>query len=135
MLCNQTTYKPTPFHLLALTTVVQFTVANKYVLLYTEHAVEVDAIVDRANKDIAIETLLNTFEEVWLSKHFDLQLHQRVAETGGQEVGTMVTHSSLDCTYSIVCASINIATYVYTKIVYNIACVRICAVYVYATLE
>ena len=62
---------------------------------YAEHAAEVDALVDRANKDIAIESLLNTFEEVWLSKHFDLQLHQRVADTGGQEVSYIL------CTFDI----------------------------------
>ncbi len=47
--------------------------------------------MDRANKDVAIESLLNTFEEVWLSKHFDLRLHRRVADTGGQEVSYVLS--------------------------------------------
>ena len=29
-------------------------------------------IVERANKEVAIEALLNTFEEVWLSRQLEL---------------------------------------------------------------
>ena len=31
--------------------------------------------MDRANKDVAIESLLNTFEEVWLSRQLELCPH------------------------------------------------------------
>ena len=56
---------------------------------------EVYAIVERANKDVAIESLLNTFEEVWLSKHFELRLHQRMRDTGGQEVSHTHKHTHI----------------------------------------
>ena len=56
---------------------------------------EVYAIVERANRDVAIESLLNTFEEVWLSKHFELRLHQRMRDTGGQEVSHTRKHTHL----------------------------------------
>ncbi|KAL5499629.1 hypothetical protein EMCRGX_G011081 [Ephydatia muelleri] len=41
------------------------------------HSADVTQIVERANKDIAIESLLNNFEEVWLSKQLDLVLHTK----------------------------------------------------------
>ena len=38
----------------------------------TAHSSEVLLIVERANKEVAIEALLNTFEEVWLSRQLEL---------------------------------------------------------------
>lgn len=38
---------------------------------------DVRAIVNRAVKDLKIEQSLKTYEEVWLSKVFDLKLHSR----------------------------------------------------------
>ena len=43
-------------------------------------------MVERANKDIAIESLLNTFEEVWLSRQLELRPHRRVVDIARQEV-------------------------------------------------
>uniref|UniRef100_W5M8M7 Uncharacterized protein n=1 Tax=Lepisosteus oculatus TaxID=7918 RepID=W5M8M7_LEPOC len=42
-----------------------------------KHADNVKAIVERASNDIAIETGLKNCEEVWLSRIFDLQPHNR----------------------------------------------------------
>lgn len=42
--------------------------------------------MERANKDIAIESLLNTFEEVWLSRQLELRPHRRLNGTARQEV-------------------------------------------------
>ena len=50
----------------------------------TAHQAEVHAVVERAEKDIAIESLLNTFEEVWLSRQLELKIHIRA---GRHEVG------------------------------------------------
>ena len=41
-------------------------------------------MVERAEKDVAIESLLNTFEEVWLSRQLELKTHIRA---GRHEVG------------------------------------------------
>ena len=46
--------------------------------------------MERANKDVAIESLLNTFEEVWLSKLVELKHHVRVTDTSRQEVSVSV---------------------------------------------
>jgi hypothetical protein len=42
--------------------------------------------VERADKDIAIESLLNTFEEVWLSRQLELRPHRRITDNARQEV-------------------------------------------------
>ena len=41
------------------------------------HSSEVLQVVERANKEVAIEALLNTFEEVWLSRQLDLTTSER----------------------------------------------------------
>lgn len=46
--------------------------------LSTDHADEVRAIIQRAAKDVAIESSLKTYEEVWLSKIFELRAHTRM---------------------------------------------------------
>ena len=43
----------------------------------SEHVDDVRAIVQRAVKDLSIEQSLKTYEEVWLSKIFDLREHTR----------------------------------------------------------
>ncbi|XP_070202269.1 uncharacterized protein [Littorina saxatilis] len=42
-----------------------------------KHVDDVRAIVQRAVKDLAIESSLKTYEEVWLSKIFEMRLHTR----------------------------------------------------------
>ena len=53
-----------------------------------DHPAEIQAVVERANKDIAIESLLNTFEEVWLSRQLELRPHRRITDNARQEVRT-----------------------------------------------
>ena len=45
--------------------------------MFLEHVDDVRAIVQRAVKDLAIENALKTYEEVWLSKVFELRYHVR----------------------------------------------------------
>lgn len=47
-------------------------------LLFVDHAEEVRSIIQRAAKDVAIESSLKTYEEVWLSKIFELRVHTRM---------------------------------------------------------
>lgn len=47
-------------------------------IFFTDHAEEVRAIIQRAAKDVAIESSLKTYEEVWLSKIFELRAHTRM---------------------------------------------------------
>lgn len=58
----------------------------EFLIFSSDHPDEVQAIVERANKDIAIESLLNTFEEVWLSRQLELRPHRSLAQTARQEV-------------------------------------------------
>ena len=44
---------------------------------FTAHVDDVRAIVNRAVKDLSIEQSLKTYEEVWLSKVFELRQHVR----------------------------------------------------------
>ena len=46
-------------------------------VLPTVHFSEVLQVVERANKEVAIEALLNTFEEVWLSRQLELVTSER----------------------------------------------------------
>ena len=46
--------------------------------VFSDHAEEVRAIIQRAAKDVAIESSLKTYEEVWLSKIFELRAHTRI---------------------------------------------------------
>ena len=46
-------------------------------VLPTVHSSEVLQVVERANKEVAIEALLNTFEEVWLSRQLELVASER----------------------------------------------------------
>ena len=59
------------------------------------------AIIQRAKKDVAIESSLKTYEEVWLSKIFDLRAHSRIkgpssAAAATHEVGQL---DYLQCNY------------------------------------
>lgn len=56
--------------------------------LRTVHLDDVLSLVERASKDVAIESLLNTFEEVWLSRQLELKIHKRVSDSAQQEVGS-----------------------------------------------
>lgn len=56
---------------------------------YPDHVEEVRAIIQRAAKDIAIESSLKTYEEVWLSKIFELKAHVRMK---GPSSATAATH-------------------------------------------
>lgn len=47
-------------------------------MIFTDHAEEVRSIIQRAAKDVAIESSLKTYEEVWLSKIFELRAHTRM---------------------------------------------------------
>ncbi len=41
--------------------------------------------MERANKDVSIESLLNTFEEVWLSRQLELSPYQRAVSLSHQD--------------------------------------------------
>ena len=41
--------------------------------------------MERANKDVTIEALLNTFEEVWLSRQLELRVYRRASDSSQQE--------------------------------------------------
>lgn len=46
--------------------------------LFIEHVDDVRAQVQRAVKDLSIEQSLKTYDEVWLSKIFELRPHTRI---------------------------------------------------------
>ena len=45
---------------------------NIVVLCMSAHAADVRLITDRADKDLAVEVAIKTFEEVWLSRVFSV---------------------------------------------------------------
>nr|WAQ15579.1 axonemal dynein heavy chain E [Halisarca dujardinii] len=51
----------------------RFTLGELMGLALHSHAVEIRSIAERADKDLAIELAVKTFEEVWLSRVFDLK--------------------------------------------------------------
>eukprot|EP00057_Strongylocentrotus_purpuratus_P006394 XP_011660868.1 PREDICTED: dynein beta chain, flagellar outer arm [Strongylocentrotus purpuratus] len=57
------------------------------------HVDEVRAIVQRAVKDVTIESALKTYEEIWLSKLFDLRPHVRHIVVGTSEKNDKDQHS------------------------------------------
>ncbi|CAH1797693.1 unnamed protein product [Owenia fusiformis] len=63
-----------------------------------KHVDDVRAIVQRAVKDLSIEQSLKTYEEVWLSKIFDLRSHVRVKAP--TTAGTVIEQSKQDDTQS-----------------------------------
>ena len=65
------------------------TVIPLLISFYSDHVEEVRAIIQRAAKDIAIESSLKTYEEVWLSKIFELKAHIRMK---GPSSATAATH-------------------------------------------
>ena len=65
------------------------------------HCSEVVQIVERANKEVAIEALLNTFEEVWLSRQLELVASERQPLAINRQE---VIHASIYCEqYSCLC--------------------------------
>lgn len=70
----------------------------------TAHSSEVLQIVERANKEVAIEALLNTFEEVWLSRQLELVTSdKRHLAINRQEVGRYTVNSSILAIASVCC--------------------------------
>lgn len=67
---------------------------------FTEHVDDVRAIVQRAVKDLSIEQSLKTYEEVWLSKIFQFQIHIRSknVELAG-DVTVHVRYTVIKCLY------------------------------------
>ena len=53
---------------------------------YLAHVDEVRTIVQKAVKDLSIEQTIKTYEEIWLSKTFQLELfsYQRSIERGAE---------------------------------------------------
>ena len=52
----------------------------------TAHVSDVEAIAARAERDVKVESAIKNFEEVWLSKLFDLTEYQRSYPTTRAEV-------------------------------------------------
>ena len=71
-------------------------------LMSSAHVDDVRAIVQRAVKDLAIEKSLKTYEEVWLSKLFELRIHIR---SKGVEQGD---------------ANINVSSFTFMGVVYTL---------------
>ena len=69
------------------------------------HAADVRLITDRADKDLAVEVAIKTFEEVWLSRVFSV-CPQQQHFVMGKKVGVEDTHSQTlsTCMYSRVVA-------------------------------
>ena len=70
-----------------------------------EHSSEVLGTVDRANKEVAIEALLNTFEEVWLSRQLELVATRRQPLTISRQEVHSTAHSVLYCSVHIIFTS------------------------------
>ena len=60
-------------------------------LLSAGHVPEVEAIAVRAERDVKVESAIKNFEEVWLSKLFDLTDYQRSYPTTRTEVCTIMS--------------------------------------------
>ena len=63
---------------------------KKFLSLLTAHVSEVEAIAARAERDVKVESAIKNFEEVWLSKLFDLTEYQRSYPTTRAEVCTII---------------------------------------------
>ena len=61
-----------------------------HLCLPTAHVSEVEAIAGRAERDVKVESAIKNFEEVWLSKLFDLTEYQRSYPTTRTEVCTII---------------------------------------------
>lgn len=68
--------------------------SNILISLFLAHVDDVRAIVQRAVKDLAIEKSLKTYEEVWLSKLFELRIHIR-SKSVEQADGNMNVRNNL----------------------------------------
>ena len=64
---------------------------DKMLLLSTGHVPEVEAIAARAERDVKVESAIKNFEEVWLSKLFDLTDYQRSYPSTRTEVCTIMS--------------------------------------------
>lgn len=87
-----------------------------------DHTDEVRTIIQKATKDVAIESSLKTYEEVWLSKIFELKRYKkaRVSSaamvTGNQEV------LSLSIVLLIYCRIHCLTRIFHSPTVYKFAC-------------
>ena len=59
---------------------------TRSVVCATAHVSEVEGIAARAERDVKVESTIKNFEEVWLSKLFDLTEYQRSYTTTRTEV-------------------------------------------------
>ena len=68
------------------------------------HLSEVEAIAARAERDVKVESAIKNFEEVWLSKLFDLTEYQRSSPTTRAEVyshDNIMDTNVCNCSYRI----------------------------------
>lgn len=70
--------------------------------LSTDHADEVRAIIQRAAKDVAIESSLKTYEEVWLSKIFELRAHTRMKGPSSVAAATQDVNIAFGCFLGVI---------------------------------
>ena len=70
--------------------------------LSTDHADEVRAIIQRAAKDVAIESSLKTYEEVWLSKIFELRAHTRMKGPSSATAATQDVNIAFGCFLGVI---------------------------------
>ena len=60
--------------------------------LFTAHSEDVLLVIQRAEKDVAVEELLKNLEEVWLSMQFQLKPHIRLQTSDQVHVHTSNVH-------------------------------------------
>ena len=65
---------------------VELVVNSRVLSISTAHVSDVEAIAARAERDVKVESAIKNFEEVWLSKLFDLTKYQRSYPTTRAEV-------------------------------------------------
>lgn len=70
--------------------------------LSTDHADEVRVIIQRAAKDVAIESSLKTYEEVWLSKIFELRAHTRMKGPSSAAAATQDVNIAFGCFLGVI---------------------------------
>ena len=70
--------------------------------LSTDHADEVRAIIQKAAKDVAIESSLKTYEEVWLSKIFELRAHTRMKGPSSAAAATQDVNIAFECFLGVI---------------------------------
>ena len=86
-------------------------------MLYIGHVDDVKAIVQRAIKDLSIEQSLKKYEEIWLSKVFELTDHVRnsviqasIKDTGASVSSVIIT---LKMSFMFVCINQQFTNYMF----------------------